>query len=74
MSESRSSGGGFVLPLLVVLLQVLFIALKLTGQIDWEWGYVLLPSILWFAFWGIVIVVLLVFIGVICCIINMFKS
>jgi hypothetical protein len=74
MSDSKSSGGGFVLPLFVVLLQVLFIALKLTGQIDWEWGYVLLPSILWFAFWGIVIVVLLVFIGVICCIINMFKS
>lgn len=31
---------------LFVLLQVLFIALKLTGYIEWSWWVVLLPTII----------------------------
>lgn len=42
-SSSSSSGGiGFV-----GLLTILFIALKLTGYIDWSWWWVLSP--LWIA-------------------------
>ena len=38
MSEESSDGIGFI-----GLLQLLFIALKLTGHIAWNWFYVLLP-------------------------------
>lgn len=37
-TTSHSSGGGFF-----ALLGVLFIGLKLTGQIDWSWWLVLAP-------------------------------
>jgi hypothetical protein len=40
-SESSSSGIG-----VFGLLGVVFVALKLTGYIDWSWWYVTLP------FWG----------------------
>ena len=46
-SSSSSSGIG-----IVGLLGVLFIALKLTGQIDWSWWWVLAP------FWGSALLVL----------------
>jgi hypothetical protein len=36
--SSRSGGSGFV-----GLLTILFIALKLTNQIDWSWWWVLSP-------------------------------
>jgi hypothetical protein len=42
MSKSESSGGISVLG----LLGVLFVALKLTGYIDWPWIWVIAP------FWG----------------------
>jgi len=42
MSEIKSSGGISVLG----LLGVLFVALKLTGYIDWHWIWVTAP------FWG----------------------
>ena len=42
-AKSNSSTGGVGV---VGLLGLLFITLKLTGQIDWSWWWVLLP------FWG----------------------
>ncbi|WP_448089488.1 hypothetical protein [Pseudomonas azerbaijanoccidentalis] len=42
-AKSNSSTGGVGI---VGLLGLLFITLKLTGQIDWSWWWVLLP------FWG----------------------
>jgi hypothetical protein len=38
-SSSSSSGTGFL-----TLLQILFIGLKLTGNIGWSWWYVMLPT------------------------------
>lgn len=40
MSNNNSSGGGIGF---VGLLTVLFIGLKLTGNIDWSWWWVLSP-------------------------------
>ncbi len=54
MSQSKS-GGINAYGLLVVLLTVLFIGLKLTHHIDWEWWWVLGP--LWVP---IVVVILLI--------------
>ena len=57
MSATKSTGGdgiGFV-----GLLQVLFIALKLTGFISWPWLWVLAPV------WGATAIVLL-FIAIVC--------
>ena len=44
MSDSKSSASGGIGVL--GLLGVLFVALKLTGYIDWSWWYVTMP------FWG----------------------
>lgn len=50
-SSSGSSGGiGFG-----GLLAILFIALKLTGYIDWSWWWVLSPL------WGGLVIVILIF-------------
>jgi hypothetical protein len=54
VSSSSSSGIGFS-----GLLTVLFVALKLTGYIDWSWWWVTAP--LWI---GIVVVILVVLIAV----------
>lgn len=55
-SSSSSSGGiGFV-----GLLQILFIALKLTGYISWPWWQVMLPIIISAA----LVVVLLLVLGI----------
>lgn len=53
-STSSSSGPGFI-----TLLTLLFIALKLTGFIDWSWWWVLAP--LWIGIPFAIFVVLLVF-------------
>lgn len=50
-SNSSASGDGIGF---FGLLTILFIALKLTGQIDWSWLWVLAPL------WGPVVVVILV--------------
>lgn len=55
MAESNGSSGGIGLG---SLLLVLFIALKLTGYINWSWLWVLAPA--WIPL-GIVVVVLLIF-------------
>lgn len=47
-STSSSSGIGFV-----GLLTILFIGLKLTGNITWSWWWVLSPI------WGVVLLVIL---------------
>ena len=36
--------------MLLSLLTVLFIALKLTGYIDWSWWFVVMPTLLHIAF------------------------
>ena len=41
MSKTNIQTGNFT-----SLLQVLFIALKLTGHIDWSWFYVMMPTII----------------------------
>ena len=57
MNEHKSSGGGGIS--FAGLLTIVFITLKLTGVIDWSWGWVLSP--LWIgAIIGIVIIAILV--------------
>ena len=51
MSEKTSNSGGIGV---LGLLGVLFVALKLTGFIDWSWWWVTLP------FWGGIVLVLLI--------------
>ncbi len=51
-----TSGVGFV-----GLLQILFIALKLTNVIDWKWIWVLLPLILEFGLSIVVMIGLLIY-------------
>lgn len=54
--KQKSSGIGFF-----GLLALIFIALKLTGHIDWSWWWVLAP--LW---WPIPVVVVAVLVAVAC--------
>ncbi len=55
-SKTVKSGGiGFV-----GLLQLLFIALKLIGIIDWPWVFVLLPFIISAGFVVVVLVIVLI--------------
>lgn len=56
-SSSGASGGIGFWGLLTGLLTVLFIALKLTGVIDWSWLWVLAP------FWGPFAAALAFFVG-----------
>lgn len=51
MASSSSSSGGIGV---VGLLGVVFVALKLTGYINWSWWYVTLP------FWGGLVLVLVI--------------
>ena len=44
MSDIKYAGSG-----LVELLTILFVALKLTGQIDWSWLWVLSPIWIFFS-------------------------
>lgn len=53
---SSSSGGGIGF---VGLLQILFIALKLTNYIDWSWWWVMSPAII-----STSIVLLIIFAGI----------
>jgi hypothetical protein len=54
MADSASSGGiGFF-----GLLTILFVALKLTGYIDWSWAWVLAPV------WMPICIVFLIIIGI----------
>ena len=53
MSDNRSTTGGVGF---FGLLGIVFIVLKLTGFIDWEWWIVLSPI------WGSVLLVIIVFV------------
>lgn len=57
MSSSSSSSGGIGF---FGLLQVLFIALKLCGVINWKWVFVLLPGVIGIGLFIAVIIFLLV--------------
>ncbi len=52
MSKSSESTGGIGF---VGLLTILFIALKLTGQVNWSWWWVLSPV------WITIVLVILIF-------------
>lgn len=52
-SSSSSSGVGFV-----GLLTIAFVVLKLTGHIDWSWGWVLSPIWISFLVWFLIVVVM----------------
>ena len=52
--NNESSGGiGFI-----GLLTIVFITLKLTGVIDWSWGWVLSP--IWISFIGLLLLVAII--------------
>jgi hypothetical protein len=53
MNKTNSSSGGIGF---FGLLQVLFIGLKLTGNVDWSWWWVLSP--IWIPFSLIIVVAL----------------
>lgn len=55
MSDSNSSSGGIGFG---GLLQILFIALKLLGKINWSWGIVLIPT--WIGL-AIILVILIIY-------------
>ena len=58
MSESKTAGGGVGV---TGLLLVLFVGLKLTGHINWEWYWVLSP--IWIPLlliFGVFVILLLV--------------
>ena len=63
-SSSSSSGGVGVLGFLAVALTVLFVGLKVTGNITWAWPVVLSPILIYFGVClfvvGLVLAVLLV--------------
>jgi membrane-associated HD superfamily phosphohydrolase len=40
---------------LLVLLQIVFLVLKLTGTINWPWVYILIPSFIYFGLSFIII-------------------
>ena len=52
--EVKTVGLGFV-----DALSLLFIALKLTGQIDWNWIWVLSPIWIWISFLAVLAIVIL---------------
>ena len=45
---------------LLVLLTVLFVALKLIGVIDWSWWLVVAPMYLWFFFYALLFLMAIV--------------
>ena len=57
MSKNSSKNGGISF---LGLLQLLFIYLKLTGEIEWEWAWVLSPL------WIPLVVIFVVFVAVVC--------
>ena len=56
MSNSKSSNGSDSFEMFINMLQVFFIGLKLTNNIDWSWWWVLSP--IWIQF---VLVFILIF-------------
>ena len=61
-SSSSASGGIGCGGLLAVLLTVLFVGLKLTGNIAWSWLWVISPILIYI---GLSVLVLLIVLGVI---------
>lgn len=58
-SSSNSGSGGFGLKSFAILLTVLFVGLKLTGNIAWSWFWVLSPVIFVYGFLILVVTLLL---------------
>lgn len=53
-SSSESSGGGIGLG---GVLFIVFLILKLTGNIDWSWWWVTAPLWIGFAVWAVLLVI-----------------
>jgi len=49
-SSSSSSSGAGCFSVLTIMLQVLFIGLKLTGYITWTWFWVMSPLLIYCSF------------------------
>lgn len=62
---NASNGGMGCVSFFAVLLQVLFIGLKLTQQIDWSWWLVFLPLICYVFFVATILVVTLLIVIVV---------
>jgi len=62
-SSSSSSSGAGCFSVLTIMLQVLFIGLKLTGYIAWTWFWVMSPLIVYFLF-SLAIVLLIILIAI----------
>lgn len=60
MKDSKTTAGGGGIGF-VGLLTILFIALKLTGYIDWPWVWVLSP--IWISAILVIVILLIVFVG-----------
>ena len=54
-NRNHESGGGIGF---IGLLTIVFITLKLTGVIDWSWGWVLSP--IWISFIGLLLLVAII--------------
>ena len=52
--STQTSGIGFT-----SLLTILFIGLKLTGYIDWSWWWVLSPTWISFAFFVLILIIII---------------
>jgi len=59
-SKSVSTGSGIGI---CTVLGIIFIVLKLTGQVTWSWIWVLSPFWIGFAFWIVVILLIALFVG-----------
>jgi len=62
-SNSSSSSGAGCFSVLTIMLQVLFIGLKLTGYITWTWFWVMSPLIVYCLF-SLAVVLLIILIAV----------
>lgn len=62
MSDTNDSGGTGCTGLLAVGLTILFVWMKLTNQIQWEWLWVLSPLWIYFAI-GVVIILIAVLVA-----------
>ena len=63
-STKAASGGGISLFTVMVILELVFIPLKLTGAIAWPWVWVLAPLWIWGILFALAIILFFVAIAV----------
>lgn len=57
MNDNSSLNIGCI-AVLVVLVQIVFIGLKLLNVINWSWWYVLLPTLIYAGLWSITAIII----------------